>query len=212
MKTFRRNVFILSFFILVMCFIPVVVFSETDSPKDSNPNVVMYKSATEFDYPPFSVTSSGKADGFSVELLKAVAEETGIQISFKIDQWAIIKEELKNGQIDILPLVSFSEERDGYYDFSVPYIVMYGNIFVQSDNTMIKGEEDLIGKRIAVMDGDTAQEYAVSKGLFDELILTTTFQDAFQLLADGECDAVLAQSLVGEKIISDMWQMTGFPE
>jgi signal transduction histidine kinase/CheY-like chemotaxis protein len=204
MKIFPKSLFILSFFILTMCFIPSIALCEDDSTKDANLEVVVYKSATEFDYPPFSVTSSGKADGFSVELLKAVAEETGIQVSFKIDQWAVIKEELKNGQLDILPLVSYSEERDQYYDFSVPYIVMYGNIFINDSNTDIKSETDLVGKRIAVMVGDTAQEYAIRKGLSDELILTSTFQEAFQLLDDGKCDAVLAQSLVGEKIISDM--------
>jgi signal transduction histidine kinase/DNA-binding NarL/FixJ family response regulator len=197
-------VFILAFFFLALYFIPSVALSETESAKDSDSEEVLYRSATEFDYPPFSVTSSGKADGFSVELLKAVAQETGIQVSFKIDQWAVIKEELRNGQLDVLPLVSYSEERDQYYDFSVPYIVMYGNIFLKESNTDIKSEDDLEGKRIAVMDGDTAHDYAVSKGFSEELILTATFQEAFQLLADGQCDAVLAQSLVGEKIISDM--------
>lgn len=164
----------------------------------------IYRSATELDYPPFSVIIDGKADGFSVELLKAVAAETGIQIQFKVDEWAILKEELKKGQLDVLPLVSYSEERDQYYDFSVPYIVMYGNIFVQTGNKSIEKEQDLNGKKIAVMNGDTAHEYAIKQGLSDELILTSTFQEAFQMLTDGDCDAVLAQSLVGEKIISDL--------
>ena len=45
----------------------------------------VYRSATEYDYPPFSVTENGQADGFSVELLKAVADVMGLDITFKID-------------------------------------------------------------------------------------------------------------------------------
>ena len=163
-----------------------------------------YKSATEYDYPPFSVTTDGNADGFSVELLKEVADVMGLRISFKVDSWANIKEELKEGKLDVLPLVGYTQERDEYLDFSVPYIIMHGNIFIRTDNTDIRTEDDLFGKRILVMEGDSAHEYAVRKGLGDELTLTSTYREAFELLASGKYDAVLAQSLVGEQLISQM--------
>jgi diguanylate cyclase (GGDEF)-like protein/PAS domain S-box-containing protein len=163
----------------------------------------VYQSATEYDYPPFSVTSEGKADGFSVELLQAVAEEMGFQVEFKIDQWTVLKEELENGKLDVLPLVGYTEERDEVYDFTVPYIVMRGNIFVR-ENSDIKSEEDLFGKEIIVMDGDNASEYAQRMEFTDKLIFTPTYEDAFVRLSQGEGDAVLAQSVVGEKLINDL--------
>lgn len=164
----------------------------------------VYRSATEYDYPPFSVTSSGEADGFSVDLLKAVAREIGINVTFKIDQWNILKEELKNGDLDILPLVGYTEERDIYYDFTVPYIVMQGNIFVRSNSTSIMDEDDLYGKEIIVMEGDNAHEYAQRMQFTDQLILTKTYEEAFRLLSIGQHDAVLAQSLVGEMMINNL--------
>ena len=160
-----------------------------------------YKSATEYDYPPFSVTDQGEADGFSVELLQAVADTMGLEISFKIDSWSILKEELKNGDLDVLPLVGYTEERDRDYDFTVPYIIMHGNIFIRKDETGISTEEGLVGKEVIVMEGDNAHEYALRMGLSDHLILTETYPEAFELLASGKHDAVLAQSLVGEQII-----------
>ncbi|GEM_PF-774250 len=163
----------------------------------------VYLSATEYDYPPFSVTDGDEADGFSVELLKAVAEEMGIAVTFKIDQWTVLKEELKNGELDILPLVGYTAERDEVYDFTVPYIVMRGNIFVRTDNHSIQSHEDLFGKKILVLDGDNSQEWAWSIGLDSELTATATYLEAFELLAGGQYDAVLAQGLVGEKLIHD---------
>lgn len=170
---------------------------------DAGEERTIYLSATEYDYPPFSVTDSGEADGFSVDLLKSVAEEMGITVTFKIDQWAVLKEELKNGELDILPLVGYTEERDEIYDFTFPYIVMRGNIFVRKGENLIQSQEDLFHKEILVLDGDNSQEWAWSIGLDSELTTTTTYLEAFQLLNSGQYDAVLAQGLVGEKIIHD---------
>ena len=104
--------------------------------------IKIYKSATEFDYPPFSVTDKGIPDGFSVELLKSVAEEMDVKIEFKIDYWGTIKNELEYGKLDILPLVAYSQDRDKYFDFTVPYMVMHGGIFVRKDNDSIKTEKE----------------------------------------------------------------------
>jgi len=164
----------------------------------------VYQSATEYDYPPFSVTSNGVADGFSVELLKAVAEETGLKIEFKIDQWNTIKNELQAGKLDVLPLVGYTEERDEYFDFSVPYIVMHGNIFVREDNDTIHSESDLYGKEIIVMEGDNAHEYALRMNFSDKLYPAKSYPEAFEMLSSGKHDAVLAQSLVGIKLINDL--------
>ena len=117
-------------------------------------NEIVYKSAAEYDYPPFSVVVDGEADGFSVELLKAVANEMGLKVEFKVDQWDTLKKELEDGKLDILPLVGYSVERDKYFDFTVPYIVMRGNIFVRKGYTQIMSEDDLYGKEIIVMRGD----------------------------------------------------------
>ncbi|MBN2300299.1 MAG: transporter substrate-binding domain-containing protein, partial [Acholeplasmataceae bacterium] len=191
------------FNIFILCLIMTVLYFSLDVKADAGEERTVYLSATEYDYPPFSVTDSGEADGFSVELLKAVAEEMGIVVTFKIDQWTVLKEELKNGELDILPLVGYTEERDEVYDFTVPYIVMRGNIFVRKDDDRIQSQEDLFGKEILVLDGDNSQEWAWSIGLDSELTATSTYLEAFQLLDSGQYDAVLAQGLVGEKLISD---------
>ena len=182
----------------------LVVLTTASDPKTITEDAgTVYLSATEYDYPPFSVTDGDEADGFSVELLKAVAEEMGMTVTFRIDQWTILKDELENGELDILPLVGYTAERDKVYDFTVPYIVMRGNIFVRTDYHEIKSQKDLFGKEILVLDGDNSQEWAWSIGLDSELTATSTYLEAFELLAGGEYDAVLAQGLVGEKIIQD---------
>jgi len=163
-----------------------------------------YKSATEYDYPPFSVTTNNEADGFSVELLQEVMNVMGLEITFKVDEWSVIKQELEEGELDLLPLVGYTEEREKVFDFTVPYIVMHGNIFVRNDNKSIRSEDDLYDKQIIVMEGDNAHEYAVRIGLSDNLVTVNTYEEAFKLLSSGKYDAILAQSLVGEQIMKQL--------
>ena len=190
----KRLLYLLSIFIL---FCPVgAVFADSEHPYE-------YKSATEYDFPPFSVTENGIADGFSVALLKAVADEMDLNITFKVDQWNTIKGELEEGKLDVLPLVAYNEERDKVFDFSAPYIILNGNIFVRTNDNTIKSEDDLYGKDIIVMRGDSMHEFAVKKGYSDHLILTDTYADAFKLLSSGKYDAVLTQSIVGQRLIAE---------
>ena len=190
--------------VLISIFILFVVLFNSSFSYASQQENIIYKSATEYDYPPFSVVTDGEADGFSVELLKAVGNEMGLEIEFKVDHWHIIKKELEEGKLDILPLVGYSKERENIFDFTVPYIVMRGNIFVRKDYTEIESEEDLKGKEIIVMRGDNSQEYSHRMAFTDQLILVDTYAEAFELLSSGKHDAVLAQSLVGEKLINDL--------
>jgi diguanylate cyclase len=192
------HIFIITSLIVL---IPSSFFSNLKIHAD---NHIVLESASEFDYPPFSVVTDGAADGFSVELLKAVANEMGLNIQFKVDHWNIIKQELEDGKLDVLPLVGYSQERDEVFDFTIPYIVMRGNIFVRDDYKAIRSEDDLFGKEIIVMRGDNSQEYAELRSFTDKLILVNTYAEAFELLSSGKHDAVLAQSLVGEKLINDL--------
>jgi two-component system, sensor histidine kinase len=160
------------------------------------------QSASELDYPPFAlVRPDGSADGFSVDLLKAVARAAGLDVEFRVGPWHEIKQELIDKKLDVLPLVSYSEERDKVVDFSAPYLRMHGTIFVRSGNTTIQSKEDLKDIEVLVMRGDTAHEYALKEQLSDHLILTDSFEQAMEMLSRGEHDAVIIQQLVGLQLI-----------
>ena len=163
------------------------------------------RSAAEPDYPPLSVVSSdGKADGFSVELLRAALAEMGMEVSFQTGAWSEIKTDLAEGRLDVLPLVGRTPERRAQFDFTIPYLTLHGALFVRNDNTAIKGLENLKGQRIAVMKGDNAEEYVRRAQLSETVIVTTNFTEAFRMLSDGRADAVIAQKLMGVSLLKQM--------
>ena len=160
------------------------------------------KSASEYDYPPFSiVTEKGEADGFSVELLRASLKAVGLDVNFYVGPWAKIKQDLAEGKIQVLPLVGRTPEREKIYDFSVPYLTKYGGIFVRKDQTGIKTLKDLAGKEILVMKGDNAEEFLLRENISKDIIATDSFEDALKMLSEGKHDAVVAQQIVGMQLI-----------
>ncbi len=163
------------------------------------------RSASELDYPPFAlVRKDGSADGFSVDLLKAVARSVGLDVRFAIGPWTTIKGQLASGELDVLPLVSYSSKREKEYDFTAPYLRMQGTAFVRKGDGRIKSLSDLRGKEVLVMQGDTAHEFALQQKLTDRLITTASYEEAMRLLAAGKHDAVLVQQLVGLLLLKEL--------
>lgn len=128
----------------------------------------------------------------------------GLDVTFTTAPWHQIKSQLASGELDVLPLVGRTPERETLYDFTVPYLTLHGALFVRDDESEIRSLIDLSGKRIAVMKGDNAEEYMLRSNLSDDIVSTTTFEEAFRMLAAGEADAVIAQKLMGVSLLKQL--------
>ena len=189
-------------FLVTSTLVTTTYAKSNELPPSTNRTI---QSASELDYPPFSIIrEDGSAGGFSVELLEAAAEAVQLKVNFKVGPWNEIKTALINGHLDALPLVSYSEERDNQMDFTAPYLRMHGSIFVRKGDETIKRETDLKGKTVIVMRGDTAHEYVVRNDLTDKIILTDSYEKAFQMLSAGKYDAIVVQHLVGLQIVKKL--------
>jgi two-component system sensor histidine kinase EvgS len=165
--------------------------------------------AAEPDYQPYSfVNERGEADGFAVELFLASADAMGISVEVRSGVWNEIKDDLAAGRIDALPVVGRTPEREEYFDFTVPYLSMYGGIVVAEDETQIETLADLRGRRVAVMKGDNAEEFLLREGFHSEIVSTPTFREAIALVAEGDADAVVVQRIVALQIL-EQTGMTG---
>ncbi|WP_316368972.1 diguanylate cyclase [Candidatus Thiodiazotropha sp. CDECU1] len=163
------------------------------------------RSASELDYPPFSVVhEDNSAGGFSVELMQAAVQAMGREVTFAVGPWADIKQDLEAGHLEALPLVGRTPEREAFFDFTVPYISLYGAVFVRDDENRIKVPEDLAGRSVGVLQGDNAEEYVRREGITDRIVATRSYEDAFMQLSEGDIDAVVAQRLVGLTLIDKL--------
>jgi PAS domain S-box-containing protein len=161
--------------------------------------------ASEPDYPPYCmVDEDGNADGFSVELFLAAANAVDLDVEVKIGVWNQIKTDLAEGRIDALPLVGRTPEREEFFDFTMPYLSLHGAVFVRKGTTGIHSLDDLKGKEIVVMKGDNAEEFVRREKVSNIIFTTSTFEEAFRKLANGQHDAVITQRITGLELIEKL--------
>jgi PAS domain S-box-containing protein len=172
------------------------------SAADDRPPVL---SAAEVDYPPFSlVDEQGEATGFSVELLRAALAAVGRKVTFRTGIWADVRSWLETGQVQVLPLVDRTPERERLYDFTFPYMTLHGAIVVRADDTAVQTLDDLRGRRVAVMRGDNAEEFLRRAERGFDIYTTPTFVEALNGLAAGTYDAVVIQRLLALRLMQEL--------
>ena len=162
-------------------------------------------SGAEVDYPPYSyVNSHDKADGFAIDLLQASMNAMDKKVSFKIDTWQNVKKALEKGDIEVLPLVGRTPEREEFFDFSIPYLTMHGTIVVRKGQPVPAELDELSQLRVGVMEGDNAEEYLRRQDIDYTIVTTSTFSEALQMLSESKLDAVVIQKLLATQLISEL--------
>lgn len=185
-----------------LAFLLLVLVLQTPLAADASDPSSPIVSAAEIDYPPFSVVDrTGRADGFSVELLRASLAAMGRDVTFRTGPWGEVRGWLEKGEVQVLPLVGRTPEREEVFDFTVPYMSLHGAIVVRSGTSDIDDLADLRGRRVAVMQGDNAEEFLRRQDRGILINTTHTFEQALLELSEGRQDAVVVQRLVALRLI-----------
>ncbi len=161
-------------------------------------------SASEIDYPPFCIVDkAGRPQGFSVELMRAALAAMNREVTFRTGRWEEVRGWLERGEVQALPLVGRTPEREELFDFTFPYMALHGAIVVRQDSSGIVDIGDLRGRRVAVMKGDNAEEFLRREDRGIEIHTTGTFEEALRELSEGRHDAVVVQRLVALRLIAE---------
>ncbi|MCC6696389.1 MAG: transporter substrate-binding domain-containing protein [Candidatus Hydrogenedentes bacterium] len=164
----------------------------------SNPLIV----GINFDYPPYEfVDGDGVPTGYDVDLIKAVAAKMGRPLVIKVGQWSDMRAALARGEIDALPGMLYSPERDSDADFTASHLNVDYSIFVRKEKTGITTESDLRGKEVIVESGSLMHDRMVALGIVGEIVEVPSEPDALRLLATGAHDCALVPYQSGLAII-----------
>jgi len=154
------------------------------------------------EYPPFEmVDEAGNIVGFDPDLMEAIAKAAGFEYEWVNTRWDGIFMALASGEFDaVMSAATITEERAEVVDFSAPYFNAGQMIAVRADETKIKTDADLAGKKVGVQLGTTGdiwltEETGAEVMRYDENTL------AFQALAAGDVDAAVADSTTAIEIV-----------
>lgn len=136
-----------------------ILFTGCASSADSGEK---YLIATDAKYAPFSMEVNGKYQGIDVEILEAIAEESGFEFELKPMDFSAIIPGLTANQLDgAIAGMSITDERKKTLNFSDGYFESGLSIVVKGDNTEITSVDDINGKSVAVKNGTAGETWAL---------------------------------------------------
>lgn len=147
------------------------------------------------DYPPFEwVDSAGQPQGYTVALLRAVAQSQHLEVEFHPMVWRDLRGAFDRGEIDVLTGMAASERRMETCSFTVPHSTLLYCILTRIKDSRIRSEGDLGGMEIWAEEGDVIYEYLLAKGLKVRGVKSP--RDAIQGLAEGGGDCAVVPKLM----------------
>ena len=194
---------LLSLLLLLSVVLPVKAAAETAPVK-----VVRVGSFEDtFNY----VNEKGARKGYGYELLQTLSGYTGWQFEYVTCDWSDCFEKLKNGEIDIMGDISYTEDRTEEMLFSdEPMGVEKYYLYADLSRADISASDfkTLNGKKIGVLMGTEPEvmltEWEEKYGLETEHVNISNNEDVKQKLADHEIDCFvsLEESFWAERGIS----------
>ena len=136
----------------------------------------------------------GLPSGILGDLLKEIAQAERWKISTVPCEWEDCLSAVKEGRIDLMPDVAYTDSRDINLDFhQIPALHSWSQIY-RRQNVEIESMLDLAGKRIAILDSSIQEEYLTALlagfNIRSELIPVDNFEQGFRLVADGGADVI----------------------
>lgn len=153
--------------------------------------------ATDATYPPMEYRSNdGRLVGFDIDLMRAIAAQTGFQVTFRHVPWERLFDELAAGRYDaVISSVTITPERAERFDISAPYLDAGQVVVVRAEETDIQGPEDLSGRTVGAV-AETTSAAAVTAIAGATLRAYPTIGAAVDDLLAGTLDAVVTDSPV----------------
>jgi polar amino acid transport system substrate-binding protein len=155
-------------------------------------------------FPPFEfVDESGAYRGIAADYLALLERRLGVRFEVVSGlDWNEVQAGLKSGQLDLAPVMTPTEERREYIDFTHTYLQFPTVIVTRRDGPQLQGLGALSGKRIAVSRGYS--EIAEIKKAFPdiELLVVSNPLEELEAVATGRADASQGSLAVVSYLIS----------
>ncbi|MDP2761012.1 MAG: EAL domain-containing protein [Sideroxyarcus sp.] len=146
--------------------------------------------------------AGGKPAGILIELLREIAAREDWQLEFVPCAWQACLDHLAAGQIDLIPDVAYSDERDRRFDFhQTPALYSWSQLYRRKD-VAITSPPDLQGKHILVLQGAIQltglQAMLHAFGIHAKVTTANSMEEVFRQVQGGQADVAAANHYFGD--------------
>ncbi|MBF0295569.1 MAG: transporter substrate-binding domain-containing protein [Magnetococcales bacterium] len=147
----------------------------------------------DFTWPPFVfMDDKGVFSGISADYIATVAKALGVEIQPVRDlTWAEVLAKVKQGEIDLLPAVARSAEREAFLHFTRPYISFPVVIASHEHGVFVHDLSGLVGRKVGVVKGYITHELLAKAFPAMRLVLFDGLAAGLQALESRHIDALV---------------------
>src|SRR5699024_1738279 len=160
---------------------------------DDNGDKDVYTVATDNSYAPFEFINeeTDELEGLDVDVIKALADEAGIEIEIEQLEFDGIVAGLGSGKFDIgIAGMTITEDREENIDFTQPYYEAGLILAVTDEHDDIESIDDVDDKVIATRVGSTSEDQ-LEENTEAEREAFPEITDAYEAVMQNKVDAVL---------------------
>jgi len=155
-------------------------------------------------YFPFTFVRQDELQGFEVDVMNAVGEETGLTIAFETMSFSGLIGALDAGRIDtIANQITMTPDREAAFAFTQPYVFDGAQVVTRAGNDEIEGVEDLRGRTVAVNLGSNFEQLLRDLPFADEIDIRTYESNIEQDTALGRVDAFVMDRVSSAQVIKE---------
>lgn len=147
------------------------------------------------------IDTDGVYKGIAADYIKLISQRTGLTMTVAPDlTWPEAYEKAVIRELDALPCIAQTREREKHFLFTQPYYTFQRVIYIKEDNTSINSLDDLKDETIAVQKDSSHHSFLLSyPGL--KLHLYTNVEDALRAVASGEETAFIGNLATSNYLI-----------
>jgi PAS domain S-box-containing protein len=148
-------------------------------------------------WPPFEfIDTNGNYAGIGSGFIEAISDRLNIKMTPILGlTWTQVIEKAKAGEIDVLPAVMRTSERDKYLNFTKPYLSFPTVIVINKKMSFISSIKGLEGYRVGVVKDYYTEDILRNDHPYLKLVTYATLAEALQELDAGEIDAFVGNMI-----------------
>jgi ABC-type amino acid transport substrate-binding protein len=157
-------------------------------------------------FEPFSVVKEGKSEGLAIDIIAEALARVNLKVLFVGEHQDELYDLLLKGKVDGLAFLGISPERQKTYDFSKPYLMSGGALFVKWPNSPSFDLKVFEGRKVATpkkgpLAGYIEKNFPKIKALTD----VKSYMETLQAVVDGKADAAALNTQSGRLLATQMF-------
>lgn len=151
--------------------------------------------------PKVFTVANGRPSGIFIDIIEDIAKTEGWKLIFVSGTWAEGLDRLKKGEIDLMPDVAYTSEREKVFAFhKIPVLSVWSQVYAPQGSN-IQSILDLNGKRVAALEHtiqlETFSRLTQGFGLKIILVPVADYKTEFEMIAAGRVDAGVTNRFYG---------------